>query len=266
MHEEAVCNFQRGQQAQKSPVKAQILDDLLYRHWNAYAEGKHSHIFYGSVQDALSQGDPVGLEPVDLTPASVVGDHEAPTFSLGGPLGYAISPDGKEIAYVANLDKVPAESTNNDIFVLQVGAPPQTAKKVSTSPGSDDGPQYSPDGKWLAWRSQARAGFESDKFDLVVMDRATGAIKDLTPKFDGWIDEFTWVPIRSRLLFVSGTQGEEPIYLLPILAGDAKKWSIESAKILASSETSHMLSRWASFVATRDEGRIIQLNSLHETT
>jgi len=106
------------------------MDDLLYRHWNAYAEGRHSHIFYGSVQDALSQGDPVGLEPVDLTPASVVGDHEAPTsFPTGGPLGYAISPDGKEIAYVVNLDKVPAESTNNDIFVLQAGAPPQTAKR-----------------------------------------------------------------------------------------------------------------------------------------
>jgi len=217
VHQEAVCNFQRGQQAQKSPVKAQIWDDLLYRHWNAYAEGKHSHIFYGSVQDALSQGDPVGLEPVDLTPASVVGDHEAPTFSLGGPLGYAISPDGKEIAYVANLDKVPAESTNNDIFVLQVGAAPQTAKKVSTSPGSDDGPQYSPDGKWLAWRSQARAGFESDKFDLVVMNRSTGVIRDFTSKFDGWIDEFTWLPNTQAIAFVSGTQGEAPIYLLPFL-------------------------------------------------
>jgi dipeptidyl aminopeptidase/acylaminoacyl peptidase len=207
VHEEAVCNFQRGQQAQKSPVKAQVWDDLLYRHWNAYAEGRHSHIFYGSVQDALSQGDPVGLEPVDLTPASVVGDHEAPTsFPTGGPLGYAISPDGKEIAYVVNLDKVPAESTNNDIFVLQVGAPPQTAKKVSTSPGSDDGPQYSPDGKWLAWRSQARAGFESDKFDLVVMDRATGKINDITTKFFAWVDEFEWSN-DGRLFVVSGSRG-----------------------------------------------------------
>jgi len=217
VHEEAVCNFQRGQQAQKSPVKAQIWDDLLYRHWNAYAEGRHSHIFYGSVQDALSQGDPVGLEPVDLTPASVVGDHEAPTsFPTGGPLGYAISPDGKEIAYVTNLDKVPAESTNNDIFVLQVGAPPQTAKKVSTSPGSDDGPQYSPDGKWLAWRSQARAGFESDKFRLVAMDRARGSIKDVAPKWDGWVDEFVWAPDSNSIYFASGFAGEEPIYVTDV--------------------------------------------------
>ena len=65
-----------------------------------------------------------GAAPEDLTPASVVEDHAAPTFSLGGPLGYAISPDGKEIAYVVNLEKVPAESTNNDVFVLAVGAAP----------------------------------------------------------------------------------------------------------------------------------------------
>jgi len=212
VHQEAVCNFQHDQQAKMSPVKAQVWDDLLYRHWNAYAGGKHSHIFYGSVQDALSQGDPVGLEPVDLTPASVVGDHEAPTFSLGGPLGYAISPDGKEIAYVTNLDKVPAESTNNDIFVLQVGAEPRTAKKVSTSPGSDDGPQYSPDGNWLAWRSQARGGFESDKFNLVALDRNSGKIWNLTSNYDGWVDEFTWAPDSGRIYLASGHHGEEPIY------------------------------------------------------
>jgi dipeptidyl aminopeptidase/acylaminoacyl peptidase len=159
--QEATCNQQRDAAASSSPVKAQIFTDLPFRHWDHFVGPKRSHIFYGSIDGGV---------PQDLTPASVVSDHEAPTFSLGGPLGYAISPDGKEIAYEVNLDKVPAESTNNDIFILQLGAAPSTAKKVSTSPGSDDGPQYSPDGKFLAWRSQARAGFESDKFELAVLD------------------------------------------------------------------------------------------------
>ena len=205
--EEAKCNADKDAAAEKSPVKAQIFDDLLYRHWNQYFGGKHTHIFYASVDGGV---------PEDITPASVVSDHEAPTFSLGGPLGYAISPDGKEIAYVVNLDKVPAESTNNDIFVLQVGAPPQTAKKVSTSLGSDDGPQYSPDGKWLAWRSQARAGFESDKFRLVAMYRESGAIKDVAPKWDGWVDEFAWAPNSNSIYFASGVAGEEPVYVTDV--------------------------------------------------
>jgi dipeptidyl aminopeptidase/acylaminoacyl peptidase len=205
--EEAACNAREDASADKSPVKAQIFDNLLYRHWNAYAGTKRSHIFYAGTD---------GGAPEDLTPASVIADHVAPTFSLGGPLGYAISPDGKEIAYEVNLDKVPAESTNNDIFILKVDAPPSTAKKVSTSPGSDDGPQYSPDGKYLAWRSQARAGFESDKFNLDVMDRGTGTIKNLTAKFDGWIDEFLWGARSNEVLAASARKGEERIFYIDI--------------------------------------------------
>jgi dipeptidyl aminopeptidase/acylaminoacyl peptidase len=197
--EEADCNAQKDAAAEKSPVKAQIFDDLLYRHWNAYVGPKRSHIFYASTD---------GTAPADLTPASVVADHMAPTFSLGGPLGYAISPDGKEVAYEVNLDKVPAESTNNDIFTLQLGAAPSTAKKVSTSPGSDDGPQYSPDGVNLAWRSQARAGFESDKFSLVVLNRATNTIYNLTAKLDGWIDSYLWVGSNS-IWFSTSDHGHE---------------------------------------------------------
>ncbi|HEX4155957.1 MAG TPA: S9 family peptidase [Acidobacteriaceae bacterium] len=200
--EEAQCNAQKDAAAAKSPVKALVFTHLLYRHWTEYLGEKRSHIFYGDVD---------GSAPEDLTPASVIGDHVAPTFSLGGPLGYAISPDGREIAYVVNRDKVPAESTNNDIYVLKVGAEPGTAKKVSTAAGSDDGPQYSPDGKWLAWRSQARNGYESDKFDLVVMDRATGKISNPTSKFDSWVDEFVWEPDSQHLLFTFPVAGEESV-------------------------------------------------------
>jgi len=107
-----------------------------------------------------------------------------------------------------------------------VGAEPGTAKKVSTSPGSDDGPAYSPDGKWLAWRSQARNGFESDLFTLVVMDRATGRFVPLnwnlqvfdadgnitSSKFDLWVNEFVWSDDSDHIYFVSDDHGEAPIF------------------------------------------------------
>ena len=210
--EEQVCNEVKDAIAEKNPVQARVFDHLLYRHWNQFMGPKHSHIFYAGLD---------GAAPTDLTPASVVGDHEAPTFSLGGPLGYAISPDGKEVAYSVNLDKVPAESTNNDIFILQLGAEPKSARKVSTSLGSDDGPQYSPDGRWLAWRSQKRAGFESDKFRLLEMDRASGKIHDVLPDFDGWVDEFIYSNPKepggggSFFYITSSAKGEEPILVGP---------------------------------------------------
>jgi len=217
--EEVNCNAAKDVVAAQNPAKALLFTSLLYRHWDHYQGAKRSHLFYGSTE-------PGAGAPVDLTPASVIGDHVAPTFSMGGPMGYAISPDGKEVAYVVNLDKVPAESTNNDIYTLQVGAEPGTAKKVSTSPGSDDGPAYSPDGKWLAWRSQARGGFESDLFQLSLMDRSTGiaSIVDLKENdsktsFDNWVDEFVWAPDSHAIVFASPYHGTESIFSVDIDAG-----------------------------------------------
>jgi len=208
---EDACDAEQQKAADASPVKAQIWDSLLYRHWDHFTGKRRSHI-------AVVDADGHNLR--DLTPRSVVGDAETPTFSLGGPLGYAWAPDSHEIAYVTNLEvgfakpgvyPQPGESTNNDILTLKLDEPSAKAVKASTSPGSDDGPQYSPDGKWLAWRSQARNGYESDKFDLVVMDRGTRSIRNLTTDFEDWVDGFTWSP-DSGLLFTSAYQGGEAVY------------------------------------------------------
>ncbi len=106
----------------------------------------------------------------DLTPND---PHDVPPFSLeGGGCGCAISPDSKELAFTENPDPVPAISTSASIFTLDLTNPAAKPVKVSTSAGGNFNPAYSPDGKYLAWRSQARAGYESDKFRLVLYDRA----------------------------------------------------------------------------------------------
>src|SRR5450755_1587645 len=124
------CNAKKVKEAAQSKVKALIFDRLLYRHWNAYKEGKRSHIFVMSVDWLASiheekspsgstttvfSGIPQSL-PVDLTP----GDYDAPVFSLGGQDNYAFSPDGKEICYTSNHDKNESASTNNDLWIVPV--------------------------------------------------------------------------------------------------------------------------------------------------
>jgi dipeptidyl aminopeptidase/acylaminoacyl peptidase len=223
--EEDACDKAKDDAAAASPVKAIVFDHLLYRHWNAYTGEKRSHILVAEFSLA-------GANPRDLTPRSVVGDAETPTFSLGGPLGYAWAPDSKEVAYVTNLDKVPAASTNNDVFMLRLDEPGARAVKISTSPGSDDAPAYSPDGKWLAFRSQARAGFESDRFRLMLYDRAAKTIKELMPKFDRWVDEFTWgqdaISERPtlRIYFVSGDLGSSPVFRVKTDGSDLEQLNI----------------------------------------
>lgn len=207
--DEDACDKAKDAAADNSPVKAQLWTGLLYRHWNAYTGLKRTHIL-------LADFSLNGANPRDLTPRSVVGDAETPTFSLGGPLGYAWAPDSREIAYVTNLDKVPAASTNNDVFTLRLDDPSAKATKVSTSPGSDDGPQYSPDGKYLAFRSQARGGYESDRFRLMLMDRKTGIATEVPKSWDLWIDEFAWTPNSQTIYFVSGRTAEAPIYSVDV--------------------------------------------------
>jgi len=158
-----------------------------------------------------------------------VGDAETPTWFLGGPQEYAWAPDSKEIAYVTDLSAVPAASTNNDVFTLRVDEPGAKAVKVSTSPGSDDEPEYSPDGKWLAFRSQRQAGFESDRFRLILYDREKKTTRELLPKFDRWVDEFVWAPDSDRIYFASGYLGEEPIFFVGL--NDPKVNKIEDPYI-----------------------------------
>src|SRR5216110_2869946 len=192
------CNKQRDEDLKKSKVKAKIFSRLFYRHWSAFTEFKRSHLFVIPAEAVVAAvvptaepnvqalGTSASTTPRDLTP----GDHDVPPFHLGGQDTYAISPDGQEVAYTSNIDEVEATSTNNEIFVVPISG--GTAKKISTSPGADTTPLYSPNRKYLAWRSQARAGFEADKWRLLVQDRQTGKTHDVTNRFDRSVGSFTW--------------------------------------------------------------------------
>ena len=205
------CNKKRDEEKAESKVKAQVFTHLLYRHWNAFTGDKRSHLFLVSID---------GGTPRDLNPGD---EHEVPPFSLGGPDGYAFSPDGKEIAFEENLDPVPAISTNSDIFTLRLDDPNAKPVKISTAAGGDHSPAYSPDGKYIAWRSQERAGYESDKFRLVIYDRATKQIKNVLPNFDRWVDEFVWAPDSQKIYFASGDEGEEPVFSTDLTGKDLRQ-------------------------------------------
>ncbi len=209
---ETDCNARKVKAAEESKVKALIFTHLLYRHWNAFREGKRSHIF---VIRAPKEGPAADSEdesimenyPRDLTH----GDYEAPVFSLGGQDDYAFSPDGKEICYTSNHDKNPAASTNNDLWIVPVSGG-QAKDITADNPASDSTPLYSPDGHYIAYRAQQRPGYESDRFRLMLYDRKTGEKKNLTEHFDRWVGDFAWGPRSSSIYFVAENGGESWIY------------------------------------------------------
>ena len=205
---EDTCNGRKLEAPRKSQVKALIFDRLLYRHWNAYKEGKRSHIF---VVAAITESGPRTYDqlraiPRDLTP----GDYDSPVFSLGGQDNYAFSPDGQAICYTSNHDKNEATSTDNDLWTVPVSvgagdSPAQVLAKTKNitadNPASDSTPLYSPDGRYIAYRAQQRPGYESDRFRLMLYDRKTGEKKDLTQSFDHWVGSFVWAPDSKTIYF-----------------------------------------------------------------
>ncbi len=216
---EEACNAKKAKEAEESKVKAIIFDRLLYRHWDAYKRGKRSHIFVVEAPPEVYPTAVAGLiyrPPLDLTP----GDYDAPVFSLGGQDDYAFSPDGQEICYTSNHDKVEATSTNNDLWIVSVhvGADAssaqvlaQTKNITADNPASDSTPLYSPDGKYIAYRAQQRPGYESDRFRLMLYDRKTGEKKNLTEDFDAWVGTFAWARDSKRIYFSFENAGYAPI-------------------------------------------------------
>jgi dipeptidyl aminopeptidase/acylaminoacyl peptidase len=193
------CNADKDAAQAASRVKAQIFTHLLYRHWNRYMGDKRSHLFLADVATGAMR---------DLTPND---PRDVPPFSIEGGGGFAISPDGKELAFTENTDAVQAISTSAQIYTLDLTDSSAKPRKISSSAGGNFTPEYSPDGKYIAWRSQERAGYESDKFRLMLYDRAAKTTKELLPKFETWVDEIAWAPDSTKLYFTSGIEGESPL-------------------------------------------------------
>jgi dipeptidyl aminopeptidase/acylaminoacyl peptidase len=203
------CNKQKDQQAEESKVKAKTAERLLYRHWNAWKDNKRTHVFVVSVDNG---------EARDLTP----GDFDSPPFSLGGPTDYAFSPDSKKLAFASNRDKVEATSTNSDIFIVPITGGEPT-RITGSNMAADSSPAFSPDGRYIAYRAQARSGFESDLWKLMLYDRESGKSRSLTDKLDAYVESFTFSSDSRKIYFVSGERGFQPVYSISVSTGEMTK-------------------------------------------
>ncbi len=204
------CNSSRDAAATKNPVKAHVAEKLLYRHWNAWSEGKRSHLFVVSADGGTAR---------DLTPGA---DYDVPPFNLGEPEAIAFSPDSKELAFTANTDKDEATSTNGDVFTVPVDGS-SAPKRITTNPGDDWGPIYSPDGKWIAYRAQFQPGYESDRWRLMLYDRASGTISARTDDFDANVNTFAWSPDSQAIYFETEEKFEDPMYAVGVKPGSFPK-------------------------------------------
>lgn len=188
------CLEARVKARANSPTKARVAERLLFRHWDAWKEGLRTHVWKVPV---------AGGTPVDLTP----GDRDVPPFSIGGSLDFDVSPDGKDFVYAMNPDRVEALSTNSDIWLVPLAGGGEPRNLTAANKAFDGSPEFSPDGKWIAYRAQSKPGFEADRFRLVLYDRATGATRELAQNLDAWVEDFQWAPDSRSIYFLSHVKG-----------------------------------------------------------
>lgn len=207
------CNKKRDEEKANSKVKASIFTELMYRHWDSWRGEKRSHLFITDVNTKAK----AAKEYTDLIRGS---KNDVPPIALGSDDDYSFSPDSNEIAFVMNEDDTTAISTNNDVFIINLkdinknGKTPY--KKISLSRGNDYHPVYSPDGRYIAYLSMERAGFEADKHRIMLYDRNTGQTKDLTERFDRSADKLVWSHDSKYLYFNAPNEINNSLYRLDL--------------------------------------------------
>lgn len=201
-----------------------LVTDLMYRHWDHYVESIQ-HPFVCSVGDGLAIAND-GKDILEGEP------FECPMEPFGGMEQLAWSPDSKTIAYTCRKKTGLAYSisTDSDIFLYDVLTrqtrnlckpkgykepkidPTKSMKyqavnapeNLKNNPGYDQNPKFSPDGKYVAWLSMARNGYESDRQRLCVYNLSTGEKKYLTETFDSNVDDFCWSDNKDALIYFIG--------------------------------------------------------------
>ena len=199
-----------------------LVTDLMYRHWDHYVES----IPHPFVAEVTADGIGAGTDILEGEP------YECPMEPFGGIEQLDWSRDSKQIAYTCRK-KTGLEysiSTDSDIFLYDVANkttrnlckpegyvapkvdPTKTLRtqsvnspaNLANNPGYDQNPQFSPDGKYVAWLSMARDGYESDRMRLCVYELATGTKRYMTESFDSNVDDFCWSDTKDALIYFIG--------------------------------------------------------------
>ncbi len=163
------CNRKLDADRAASKVGAHLADHLFVRHWTEWKDGKRTHLF---VLGAPKAG--AALSPAPVARDSTPGDGDWPPFSLGGGDDYAFTTNGDQLIVAHKAPEHEAWSTNSDLYLIPVAG--GAAKNLTEgNVGADEQPRVSPDGKYVAWLSQARDGYESDQWKLRFSSCARGS-------------------------------------------------------------------------------------------
>lgn len=185
-----------------------IYHDLNHRHWDYFNQGKYNHVFVVEVSKNVD-------EAKDLLEGK---KWDSPQRPFGGAEDFIWSPDSTKLLYVTKAveGKDYATSTNTDIFAYDLNSG-ETKNLTELNKGYDMAPIFSPDGRYLAWLSMERDGYEADKNDIKILDWKTGKVTNLTKDWDETVTgNFQWNWDSKSLYFVAAFRGTQHLFSVDI--------------------------------------------------
>lgn len=192
------CNKALDESSSNGSLQAYVADELLFRHWAEYKGSKESFLVLYDLNEKTYK-------------TAAKSDVLSGSYLLGGGVKYNFSPDSRELCFVSSPEKNIAQSTNTDLYILPLGTD-NPVNVTQFNRAFDGGPVYSPNGKYIAYKTHAVPGFEADRYRVAVLNRETMLTEILTEEFDYPADELTWSSDSKTIYFTADKRGYSPVF------------------------------------------------------